>query len=1165
VRVAELAPGDVFAGYHVLSQLGEGGMGIVYLAEHIDLGRKVALKLLPPQLASDPRFRERFIRESRTAASLDHPNVIPIYEAGESDGRLFLAMRYVDGTDLARVLHDEGRLDPARAIGILKQVAGALDAAHERGLVHRDVKPANVMLTSVASSGEDEHVYLTDFGLTKRMASESGITDTGQFVGSLDYAAPEQFEGGTLTPATDLYSLGCVLYECLTGEAPYRREQDAAVMYAHLLAPVPKVTEARAELLPGIDQVLARAMAKKPEERYASGAQLITAAADALGLQGERYRLPTGRLRRIVGARKSRRRRKFTLGAVAVAVVVALVALVLPRVVGGGGSALENLPAGMVLLNAKSGKQVGFIPRSAVGTPVEAIFADGHFWVLNLDPLSFVEIDPKVGQILKQIASPVQDVGYYAVDGNTLWVSDFGVPNLVKVDIGVGREVDRFDLSKDEGVQQEGSSGLVLAYGSLWLTMKGAQALRVDPSSGKVQHIFDGVNGSSWGVASGDGVIWTSGDVGMTRIDPETNTVTKASFAGSGYVAAGGGFGWAANESKGVVGKVDQTGRTVATYDTGLGAKVLSFSDGVLWVGNQDVGTATAIDAVTGEQTTYQLSHPVGWVAAGAGVVLLHAAPGRTYEDRIDELTGAVAKLFVPAYQFDPPDPATTGSPLAFEVEYATCAKLLNYPDRPAPQGWQLQPEIAASLPQLSADGRTYAFTVPPGYKFSPPSNQPVSAETFRYSVERALSPKLGDEAPGRFFIGDIEGEQAYLDGKADHISGLRASGDTLSVTLVQPSPDFLQRLSVPFFCPVPTDTSLVAGGVVRHVGGDAGRDVVPSAGPYYIADRLNGEYIILKRNPNYTGPRPHRLDAIALREGVDPGLAVRRVQEEGWNGITDIQDPIFEPEGALASQWGPGSAAARKEGQRFYPVLDGGVLFMEFNANRPLFADRKVREAASLALDRGLLGRLLVDAVPAGDLLASNLPGVPTPGPEPLPAPDLDRARELMGGRTGKGVMSINPPDQCPSCSQVADAVKSELAQIGIDVRINVVPPGTSSFEYAHRPGSRVDLRFAGFNADPYELVVLAHYLSDLTGGFKGWWPADVRKAGERLAGLSGAEFDAGVQSFVAMLKNEAVLAPVAHTILPAYLSPGLGCRVFPPFGYGVDLAAMCLTGASP
>src|SRR5438093_8666263 len=185
MRVAELAPGDTFAGYHVLSRLGEGGMGIVYLAEHIGLGRKVALKLLPPQLAADPRFRERFIRESRTAASLDHPNVIPIYEAGEADGRLFLAMRYVDGTDLNRILHDHGRLEPTRALRILKQVAGALDAAHERGLVHRDVKPANVMLTR--GTEESEHVYLTDFGLTKRMESEAGITDTGQCVGSLCY------------------------------------------------------------------------------------------------------------------------------------------------------------------------------------------------------------------------------------------------------------------------------------------------------------------------------------------------------------------------------------------------------------------------------------------------------------------------------------------------------------------------------------------------------------------------------------------------------------------------------------------------------------------------------------------------------------------------------------------------------------------------------------------------------------------------------------------------------------------------------------------------------------------------------------------------------------------------------------------------------------------
>ncbi len=233
----DLQPGTEVAGYRIERTLGRGGMSVVYLAEHDWLQRKVALKVLAPQLAEDERFRERFVRESRLAASLDHPNVIPIYEAGASGADLFIAMRYVEGTDLRTLLHEGGALEPERAVAIVRQVAAALDAAHEQGLVHRDVKPGNVLLARQRGSEAGEHVYLSDFGLTKRSASDSGITGTGQFVGTLDYAAPEQFRGGTPDARTDVYSLGCVLFECLTGQPPFTSENDAGLMYAHLQEP----------------------------------------------------------------------------------------------------------------------------------------------------------------------------------------------------------------------------------------------------------------------------------------------------------------------------------------------------------------------------------------------------------------------------------------------------------------------------------------------------------------------------------------------------------------------------------------------------------------------------------------------------------------------------------------------------------------------------------------------------------------------------------------------------------------------------------------------------------------------------------------------------------------------------------------------------------------
>ena len=255
--------GTEIAGYRIDALLGRGGMGEVYLATHLGLERKVALKVLTPQLAADRQFRERFVRESRVAASVDHPNVIPIYEAGESHGDLFIAMRYVEGTDLRALLHQEGKLDAGRVVQIIRQVGGALDSAHARGLVHRDVKPGNVLVAAAEGSQAGEHVYLSDFGLTKRAASDSGVTGTGQFVGTLEYASPEQFEGKPLDARSDIYSLGCVLYECLSGQPPFRRENDAAVMYAHLLEAPPPIASAH-QMPSEIDAVITRALAKNP-------------------------------------------------------------------------------------------------------------------------------------------------------------------------------------------------------------------------------------------------------------------------------------------------------------------------------------------------------------------------------------------------------------------------------------------------------------------------------------------------------------------------------------------------------------------------------------------------------------------------------------------------------------------------------------------------------------------------------------------------------------------------------------------------------------------------------------------------------------------------------------------------------------------------------------
>ena len=278
---APIGPGSTFGTYRIESQLGRGGMSVVYLAEDPRLARRVAIKVLSDELAGDGSFRNRFVRESQLAAGLDHPNIVPVYEAGEIDGKLFIAMRYVRGTDLRTLIAQEGSVAPDRTVRLLRPIASALDAAHRAGLVHRDVKPANIL---VALDQEEEHPYLSDFGLTKHTSSKSGLTQTGTFMGTVDYVAPEQIQGGEVDGRTDEYSLACVLYQCLTGQVPFDKGTDVATLFGHLQDPPPHVSARRPDVSPALDEVVARGMAKDPADRHATCALMVDAAARAIGM-----------------------------------------------------------------------------------------------------------------------------------------------------------------------------------------------------------------------------------------------------------------------------------------------------------------------------------------------------------------------------------------------------------------------------------------------------------------------------------------------------------------------------------------------------------------------------------------------------------------------------------------------------------------------------------------------------------------------------------------------------------------------------------------------------------------------------------------------------------------------------------------------------------------
>jgi serine/threonine-protein kinase len=274
----ELRAGETFAGHRIEGILGRGGMGVVYRATDLRLNRMAALKVITPALSADEDFRRRFQRESELAASVRQQNVVTIYQAGEADGLLFVTMDLIQGMDLRALIAQRSRIDLPTAAAIVAQIAAALDAAHASGLVHRDVKPANVLIAAAAPL----HVYLTDFGLTKRTSSQSGITKTGLFVGTIDYAAPEQIKGWPVDARADVYALGCVLFEMVAGQPPFRRENEYATMYAHTSEPPPALSSMAAGVSPALDAAVARALEKAPENRFQSAGDFARAVAAAV-------------------------------------------------------------------------------------------------------------------------------------------------------------------------------------------------------------------------------------------------------------------------------------------------------------------------------------------------------------------------------------------------------------------------------------------------------------------------------------------------------------------------------------------------------------------------------------------------------------------------------------------------------------------------------------------------------------------------------------------------------------------------------------------------------------------------------------------------------------------------------------------------------------------
>jgi YVTN family beta-propeller protein len=609
--VPTLHEGDEFAGHRIVGIAGRGGMGVVYRAIQLDLDRPVALKLIAPQLAEDAGFRERFVRESRAAASIDHPNVTPIYYTGENDGALYIAMRYVEGSDLRTLVRAEGRLAAGRAAYIISQVASALDAAHARGIVHRDVKPANVLL------GADDHAYLTDFGLTKNLMSHTASTREGGWVGTLGYVAPEQIRGERVDARGDVYALGCVLYHTLAGAPPYQRDSDEATLWAHLHEDPPSLTEQAPEVPAAFDAVLARALAKDPDERFQSTGDLGRAALAAAGratspgperLVAVGEAAPGDAQETVVspdqaptvlatGTPVSRRLWPWALAAVPIVALAVIAALALG---GGDGDGNGQTTHGAPRTSAPAGARVAI---KTVGLdssrPSNIVVTGGKAWVIRSgnDRLAVIDAQsvkreryrPRVG------AHPAAAAAAFG----KLWVANQSGPALVPIGL--------------KSHHQEGSAvplpgqGKVVAVAAtrtaLWVGIRGNPGLllRIDPRRRSVAKTI-GLSDGLQNIAVGGGAVWV--------IARRANTVTRVDIARASQrsvfvgeqpfgIAYGRGAVWVTNNGDDTVTRIDSGSLNTGTVPVGRGPRGIAVGAGAVWVADSIASTVSRIDPRT--------------------------------------------------------------------------------------------------------------------------------------------------------------------------------------------------------------------------------------------------------------------------------------------------------------------------------------------------------------------------------------------------------------------------------------------------------------------------------------------------------------------------------------------------------------------------------------
>ncbi len=816
----------------------------------------------------------------------------------------------------------------------------------------------------------------------------------------------------------------------------------------------------------------------------------------------------------------------------------------------GGGAGVHVSANSVAVIDAKTGRLLDDVPVGA--QPVDVAAGDGAIWVANSADSSISQIDPASRRVLSTTA-PGTSVDGLAIDANGLWLTDVRRSVAVRIDPSFRSVASTIRIAPSAPLFQA-AGPVAVGAGAVWAGNGLASIIRIDPTTNAVRARIDVCNDPD-AIAVGAGAVWVADGVDntVTRIDPTSDAVTATIPVGQGPggIAVGAGAVWVTETGDDSLARIDpSSGAVTATIAVGRRPTAVTVAGDGVWVANSLSGTLSRIDPATNRvvatvnvgQSPQSLTFADGrlWVSVAANPVSPTTARTRT---------GGVLRVLL-TRDLGGGDPALFAGD--YQLAYATCALLLNYPDRPFPQGDQLQPEVASAPPMVSDHGRTYTYTVRPRFRFSPPSDQPVTAAAFKRAIERALSPTMQSFAAG--FMGDIVGAKAYIAGHANRLAGVSATGDKLVIHLTAPAPDLPARLAAPWFCAVPPDTPITPNGV----------PAIPSAGPYYVADYVPNRRIVLRRNPNYRGARPYRLTEIDYEIGVPPSRAVAEVlsgQADYYSNAVIGSGIPPASQAQLEARYGPASAAARAGHQQYFVVPQLAVYYLVFNTHRAPFNDLRLRQAVNYALNRRALATVAFPAStgrPSDQYIPPGMPGYRDAAIYPLGAPNLVEARRLAGHARRRAVLYVC---NLAPCAQFAQIVHDDLAAIGITVEVHQLAIPQLFNTVTTPPGQPFDLAQYNYQvdfADPFDFINL-QFQPDLSQSKLFADPTFDHRMRE-AAQLTGAQrYSAYEQLDHDLVAHAAPAAAYASGTTVALFSARIGCQLNQPI-YGIDYGTLCV-----